>query len=343
MQTVSFDSLSGTSRLFLDFIGCSDTAIKYYKYDFKSMSSYLDAAEWIDRTAYDREKLASIIDRAASTLNLPEKVRSNIGKLADPRSLVVFSGQQVGIYLGPMYTVIKALTTYKLALKLESVLNRPVVPCFWMATDDHDFDEIKAVNLLDRSGNCHQLLYEPSVMDGDAPMSDLTLDGAIEKFHSSFSDKLLATEFTPALMEILKNRYKSGTGVSRAFAGLFADFLGEFGIIPVDPNYPGMKKLFSDVFRQEIENHKTIFDLYESASQELLDAGYHRQVHKSGESLNLFFNKGGRRNIMHANDSFHLDGTDVSIGKSALLEMLDSEPEKFSPDHLINRISQHPG
>jgi bacillithiol biosynthesis cysteine-adding enzyme BshC len=340
MQIVSFDKLSGISKLFLDFIRCSDTAVRYFKYDFKSMSSYLNAAEWIDRAAYDREKLASIISDATASLHLPASIKSSIENLSRPDSLVVFSGQQVGIYLGPMYTVIKALTSYKLAKKLESVLNRPVVPCFWMATDDHDFDEIKTVNLLDRSGNCHQVSYEPSSMHGAAPMADIILDKGIDKFQSSVSEQLIETEFSPSIKRIMENRYGGGSGVAPAFAGLFADFLGVFGIVPIDPNYPGMKKLFAPVFRREIENYKTIFDLYETASQGLLNAGYHRQVHKSGESLNLFFNENGRANIIHENGKFHLEGKEISFTKDRILAKLESEPEKFSPNVCLRPAAQ---
>lgn len=340
MPSVSFDSLTGSTRLFLNFICCSDTAFKYYKYDFKSVSSYINAAEWIDRVSYDRAKLADIISHSTALLDLPGNIKSNIEKLSKPDSLVVFSGQQVGIYLGPMYTVIKALTSYKLAKKLETALNRPVVPCFWMATDDHDFEEIKTMKLMDRNGDCHESSYEPSSLDSDIPMADVILDDSIEEFRSSLSEHLIETEFSSSIKEILKNRYKSGSSVSSAFAGLFADFLGDFGIIPVDPNYPGMKKLFAPVFRQEIENYKKIFDLFETASQELLDAGYHRQVHKSGESLNLFFNEKGRANIVHENGEFHLDGRDKSFSKEQLLEKLESEPEKFSPNVCLRPVAQ---
>lgn len=340
MQEMSFDSLSGSSKLFLDFISCSDTAFKYYKYDFKSMPSYINAAEWIDRSTYDRKRLASIINSSTASLNLPDSIKSNIEKLSRPDSLVVFSGQQVGMLLGPMYTVIKALSSYKLAKKLELLLNRPVVPCFWMATDDHDFDEIKTVNLLDRSGDCHGLSYEPSSQPADIPMAEVILDNGIEQFRSSISENLIETEFSPSVKEILNGRYKSGDSLSSAFAGLFVDFLGEFGIIPVDPNYPGMKKLFAPVFRREIENHDKIFELFEKASQELLNAGYHRQVHKSGESLNLFFNENGRANIVHKNGDFHLDGRETSFTGEQLLEKLESEPEKFSPNVCLRPVAQ---
>jgi uncharacterized protein YllA (UPF0747 family) len=111
-------------------------------------------------------------------------------------------------------------------------------------------------------------------------------------------------------------------------------------IIPVDPNYPGLKRIFSSVFRREIEEYGKIFDLFETASQELLDAGYHRQVHKSGESLNLFFNENGRANIVHKNSEFHLDGRDKSFTKEELLEKLESEPEKFSPNVCLRPVAQ---
>lgn len=340
MPSVSFDSLTGNTKLFLDFICCSEMAFKYYKYDFRGMPSYINAAEWIDKAVYDREKLAAIIRDSTAPLNLPDKIKTNIEKLSRPDSLVVFAGQQVGLFLGPMYTVIKALASYKMADKLEKLLNRPIVPCFWMATDDHDFDEIKTVNLLDRSGDCHEFSYEPSSRHGDVPMADVILDDEIEKFQSSLSEHLIETEFTPSIKKALKGRYKSGVGVSSAFAGLLADFLGEFGIIPVDPNYPGMKRLFAPVFRKEIENYKRIFDLFETASQELLDAGYHRQVHKSGESLNLFFNENGRANIVHKNGEFLLDGRDHSFTKEQLLEKLESEPERFSPNVCLRPAAQ---
>jgi len=340
MTSVSFNRLAGSTKLFLDFICCSETAFKYYKYDFKSMSSYINAAEWIDRSTYNREEIATLISDAAAPLNLPDPIKANIEKLSRPDSLVVFSGQQVGMLLGPMYTVIKALTSYKLAKKLEASLNRPVVPCFWMATDDHDFDEIKCVNLLDRSGESRELCYNPSSLKNDIPMSDIILDREIDSFHDSLSEHLIETEFSRSIDDILKNRYKSGNGISSAFAGLFVDLLGDFGIIPVDPNYPGMKRLFAPVFRREIENHDKIFDLYEAASQELLDAGYHRQVHKSGESLNLFFNENGRANIVHNNGEFRLDGRDSVFTKDELLGKLETEPERFSPNVCLRPVAQ---
>jgi bacillithiol biosynthesis cysteine-adding enzyme BshC len=209
-----------------------------------------------------------------------------------------------------------------------------------MATDDHDFDEIKTVRLLDRSGDCKEFPYNPTSLKRDIPMAEVILDNEIEKLRSSIIENLIETEFSPSMEKIINDRYQKGRSVSTAFAGLFADFLGEFGIIPVDPNYPGMKKMFTPVFKQEIENHEKIFDLYEAASLELLDAGYHRQVHKSGESLNLFLNENGRTNIINRNGKYNLDGKDISFTREQLLEKLETEPERFSPNVCLRPVAQ---
>jgi uncharacterized protein YllA (UPF0747 family) len=198
MNTVSFEKFSGSTKLFLDFIRCSDTACKFFKYDFRSVTSYINAAEWIDRTEYDRPGLAQIISDGISQFDITPQIDKNLEKLSKPDSLIVFTGQQVGMLLGPMYTVIKALSAYKLANLLEEKLNRPVVPCFWMASDDHDFDEIKTVKLLNRSGEIIETVYEPDNNPSGSPMADVVIDDSINDFISNVNNSLIETEFNRA-------------------------------------------------------------------------------------------------------------------------------------------------
>ena len=340
MLPVKFDKLSGSTKLFLDFINFTGAAPRFYKYDFRDPSSYVKAAEQIDRKSYQREKLVSIIRDATHCLNPPEKTKDNIKKLASSESLVVFAGQQVGMLLGPMYTVIKALTAYKLASKLESELGRPVVPCFWMATDDHDFDEIRDVRLLNRAGDCLTVSYEPVSPAGGAPMADVLLDGKITDLLTRVGENLLETEFTGHIKNLLESSYLPGKHLPEAFAVLFNQLMEDFGIVPIDPNYPGLKKIMVPVFRRGIEDHDGIFEHFERRSLEVIGTGYHRQVHKTGESLNLFFNEGGRRNVIVESNRFRLDDRDGIYTGEQLLEILDSAPEKFSPNVSLRPIAQ---
>ncbi|MEE8418190.1 MAG: bacillithiol biosynthesis cysteine-adding enzyme BshC, partial [candidate division Zixibacteria bacterium] len=298
------------------------------------------ATEQIDRKSYQREELVSIIRDATHHLNLPEKTKDNIKKLGGSESLVVFAGQQVGMLLGPMYTVIKALTAYKLASKLESELGRPVVPCFWMATDDHDFEEIKNVRLLNRAGECISVSYEPVSLPGGAPMADVFLDDKIEDLLRQVEENLLDTEFKDHIRNLLGGSYVSGRRLPEAFAVLFNKLMEDFGIVPIDPNYPGLKKIMAPVFRREIENHDEIFEHFEKQSLDIISAGRHRQVHKTGDSLNLFVNRSGRRNIVVENRKFRLDGHNDIHTREQLLEMLDKSPEEFSPNVCLRPIAQ---
>jgi bacillithiol biosynthesis cysteine-adding enzyme BshC len=340
MLPVKFDKLSGSTKLFLDFINFTGAAPRFYKYDFRDPSSYVKAAEQIDRKSYQREKLVSIIRDATHRLNPPEKTKDNIKKLASSESLVVFAGQQVGMLLGPMYTVIKALTAYKLASKLESELGRPVVPCFWMATDDHDFDEIRDVRLLNRAGDCLSVSYEPVSPVHGAPMADVLLDGKITDLLTRVCENLLETEFTGHIKNLLESSYLPGKHLPEAFAALFNHLMEDFGIVPIDPNYPGLKKIMAPVFLHEIENHHEIFEQFERRSLEVIGAGYHRQVHKTGDSLNLFINESGRRNVIVKSNRFSLDGHDDIYSGEQLLKILDSAPEKFSPNVFLRPIAQ---
>ncbi len=340
MLPVGFDKLSGSTRLFLDFINFAGIASQYFKYDFRDLSSYKKVAEQIDGKSYQREKLASIIRDAIHHLNPAEKLKDNINKLANPESLIVFAGQQVGMLLGPMYTVIKAMTAYKQASKLELELGRPVVPCFWMATDDHDFAEIKNVRLLNRAGECINISYEPaSLLDG-VPMADVILDDGIEDLLRQVDENLLETEFTGHIRNLLESSYISGRRLSEAFAALFNKLMEDFGIVPIDPNYPGLKRIMAPVFLGEIENHPETFERFEKRSSDIVKTGYHRQVHKTGDSLNLFVNESGRRNIIVENHRFRLDGHSDVFTREQISEMLDEAPERFSPNVCLRPVAQ---
>jgi bacillithiol biosynthesis cysteine-adding enzyme BshC len=341
MYGVDFDKLSGTSKLFLDYINCRQSTCRYFGYNYSDLSAYRAVAEQIDRKKYEREKLASIISTAASHFYISDKTRENIEKLKHPNSLCVFAGQQVGLLLGPNYTALKALTAYKLSARLERELGRPVIPCFWAASDDHDFNEIKSVTLLNRDGDCRTIAYEPEIARPGAPMSDIFFDGNIDSFLAQADDAMIPTEFSSEIKSLIRESYRAGISSSNAFIDLLDRILGNFGIVPVDPNFPGMKALFAPIFRSEIKNHRKIFEIFESRSKEIIADGYHRQVHKSSNSLNLFITDGRRRNITFDGEKYMLDGETRQFTEGSLLERLDTDASSFSANVTLRPITQN--
>jgi bacillithiol biosynthesis cysteine-adding enzyme BshC len=342
MYAIDFTKLAGTPKLFLDFINCREPACRFYRYDFKELDSYRSVAEKIDNKSYRREELATIITGATSRFDLSVETAQNIKRLTRPDSLCIFAGQQAGILLGPMYTILKALTAYKLSKRLEAELDRPVIPCFWMATDDHDFDEVKTAGFLDRDGNCKLVSYEPEDKPSGQPVASLKFDNRIENFISSVEEILIDTEFKETVKGWLRKIYEPGKQLSESFGELFETVTRGFGIVPVDPNFPGMKALFEPVFKRDIENHDQVFELFENRSKEIVDCGYHRQVHKPSNALNLFINDGIRRNIIIKDNSYYLDGHSQNDRRPGMniLDLLGEKPEIFSPNVILRPVTQ---
>lgn len=337
-SSIDFERLINPTKLYSDYIrgGLSD----FYRYNFADHEAINKVAESLDRSNYDRDKMFSALHGANRNLDASEKTLANIELLKRPETICIFSGQQTSFCANPMYVIYKALTTVKLALSYSQLLNRPVVPCFWLATDDHDFEEVRSSNFLLRSGETRTVTYNPAEDPSGYPVSSIVLDDGVNEFCRMVSESLIDTEFKEPLLTKFREFYRKGNKLSHAFARVFNLFLGQWGIILVDPNFPGVKSLYKNVFLKEIENHETTFDLYEKRSADLQEQGYHAQVHKCGSNLNLFYHTPLRTNITYDNDSFQVDGVENNFSKDELLKQASENPEKFSTNVLLRPIAQ---
>ena len=335
---LKFSQLVNPTKLYEDYLagGLSD----FYRYNFLDSSSAVKAAAAINSTAYDRRSIHNIVDDANRRLGAGDKTLANIELLRQANTLCIFAGQQVSFCAHPMYIIYKAITAVKLAERYSKELNRPVVPCFWMATDDHDFEEVRNANFLQRSGEMVTLTYSPTNDLSGYPVAEMTLDDGVNDFCKTVDDALIDTEFKAPLLDIFKDFYKVGNKLSEAFARVLNHFLGDLGIILVDPNFPGMKDLFQPVFKKEITGHDQTFNLYEQRCKKLQQDGYHIQVHKSGENLNMFYHGPKRSNIVIENSKFKIDGYDLTFTQDQLLAEVDKSPAQFSSNVLLRPIAQ---
>jgi len=220
------------------------------------------------------------------------------------------------------------------------LLGRPVVPCFWMATDDHDFEEVRNSKYLHRSGEISTVTYEPNVDPTGYPVADIVLDDGVHDFCGKVDKALIDTEFKQPLLESFNSYYKPGIKLSEAFARVINNFLGEWGLILVDPNFPGMKEHFKCIFTKEILEHDQTHTLYEERSLNLLNNGYHAQVHKTGENLNLFYQNPKRLNLVINDGTYYPDGSSEKSTPRELQGVVESNPEYFSSNVLLRPIAQ---
>lgn len=182
--------------------------------------------------------------------------------LGRPETLAVVTGQQPGLFGGPLYSLIKAMSTVAAARELETETGRPCVPVFWIEGDDHDFEEIRNAWLLDPSGAPRPLRYEPEDEHVGLPAFRRILDDSILELHRELSEVLPETEYSADLRRTARDCYAPGRSLTEAFGRLLLHLTRESGLVVMDPTAPELKRLAFPVYeaavRHEAEGRRQI-------------------------------------------------------------------------------------
>lgn len=254
----------------------------------------------------------------------------------------VVTGQQAGLFLGPLYTLYKAAAAIRLAKWLAERWNAPVVPVFWLQTEDHDAAEIAECHVA-RGAERPLTLTLPVEQDAvsvahrvlpDEVSSRLTaLAGALE--HLPHGDEHLAT---------LSRHYRPGAGWGQAFAGVLASLFAGEGLVFVDPRDPALAPLAAPVHRRALERSAPIARALLARSEALEASGFHAGVHVRPDAPLSFFHPEGpagpRCRLTHADGGFALVGGTRTRTLSELLHELDRDPASFTTSALLRPILQ---
>ena len=206
----------------------------------------------------------------------------NIKKLLQPTTSAVFTGQQVTLFGGPLFTFYKAGLALKLAESNCRKLTGQVVPIFWLAADDADFDEVARITLPTAENKLAELVYRPEKPVEGQPMGSVRLDDKIIEFLDIYEKTLPETEFRDSLMMMLRECYKPGESVVTAFGKYLARVFGDRGLILIDPTDPVFRELALPVFRKEVQLRERAAKLVEERNSRLEQQGYHLQVARPG-------------------------------------------------------------
>ncbi|MBD3381868.1 MAG: bacillithiol biosynthesis cysteine-adding enzyme BshC [candidate division Zixibacteria bacterium] len=337
---LSYKDLKSTSKLFWDFLNDFEKVAPYYCANFRRIDRFEKNASNMAKRDYKREELVAILTEQNKSYGFAGKTFDNIEKLRDTKSCVVFTGQQVGLLTGPMYTVYKTLTALKLAQEMEDKLDVPVVPIFWMATDDHDFEEVRHVHILDKLYNLHKIDYEPNEPPGDRPMAFFNLDDNIDLFNQEVLNSLPPSDYHSDIREMISDSYQPGQPIGEAFGRLLAKLFTDSGLVLVNPADDRIKRMAKPVFEKEIAEFESSNQIINLANTELKQLGYHLQVHHLENYTNLFYCNGERSRIGYDGDSYFIDGEDQKFSREELLDKLDQFPNHFSPNVLLRPVMQ---
>ena len=317
------------TALYLAYLSDYPRLSPFYAGDPRSLEAVRAVAGRVEKRVYPRAEMASALRAQHARWGGGPEGLTNIQALEEG-AFVVFTGQQAGLFGGPLYTLYKAIAGLKLADKLTHELGRKVVGLFWMAADDHDFAEINHTLLPDKSNQLARIAYSPKRPPERQPESRMVLEEEIAQAHQAVAEALPPTEFREAVLARLAECYSLGRTFPEAFARWMMLLLGEKGLVVVDPSDPALKRTGKSALSWEIETGSESSRRIRQASENLKASGFHVQVELREEGTNLFYYDGERHSIKKAGEGFEVHGRTFS--KHEMLERVDQEPERFSPN-----------
>ncbi len=333
-----FSQIPHTTRLFTDFLTYSPVVQPFYP-----RSPYL--SEWLKEEAgkisYDssrRERVAAILDRQNKAFNASPKTLANIERLRNGAAAIV-TGQQVGLFGGPMFSIYKALTAVKLAEEATAA-GVDSVPVFWLATYDHDLAEVNHVSLTGPEGVLQTLTTSSHGLAG-APVSAVHLGEEVLPLLDQTAALLGETEATT----LLRDTYRPGETLGTAFARLFSRIFADWGVIVLDASDPDLHRVAEPIYRTAVERAGELATALLARGEALEAAGYHQQVKVAQSSVLLFTLQNGARVAIHrrgqGNSAEFVIGGEASaesVSQAELLRRIAAAPGQFSPNVLLRPI-----
>jgi bacillithiol biosynthesis cysteine-adding enzyme BshC len=326
------------SRLSADYIYKYARLQDFYAGSPADPEAWRSAIARVQQVPRDRDGLVEVLESQLTRRGAPDQARAAARKLADPRTVALVTGQQAGLFGGPLYTLLKALTAAKLAADVEAQFGVPVVTVFWDHGEDHDWAEIASADVLDNDLQLQRITVADGEGAGRRPVGRVPLPDDIARAIDDLGRALPTTDFTAETVGILRDCYRSGSTMAEAFGQLMDRLLGPLGIVVFDGGDPAAKRWGADVFRRVLMHPGHTARLAARAGEALTAAGYHAQVTPQPDAIALFHMRDGRQPLRYVDGRFHAG--DESWPADELLAELDAHPEHFSPNVLLRAVVQ---
>ena len=281
-----------------------------------------------------RAEVAAILRKQNAELGAGAETDSNLGRLANG-AVAVVSGQQVGLFGGPAYAVYKALTAIQIAEELTRG-GIEAVPVFWMATEDHDLEEVRHTSWFDAG---KLIRFElPDGNEADKPVGRIPLGAEGERLAREAA-ALLEKDGGELLAQYLVESYRADETYGSAFGKLFARWFAEQGLILLDPLDTGLHKVAAPMYQHALAERDALTEKLMRRVKELERAGFDAQVKVASKGTLLFYmGDGSRQAILAGNEKFVAG--EKSWGREELVHLTHQEPENFSPNALLRPVVQ---
>jgi bacillithiol biosynthesis cysteine-adding enzyme BshC len=317
------------NSFYQDFISTDSKAHEFldspHHIPWKQLTASLD----LDSPRY--QKIRQLLINQNNDLS-SEKAKKYLKDLEKPDSVILITGQQLGLFASPLYTIYKILSTIKLSEDLNKRDNTyRYVPVFWLETEDHDFREINHFGIYDRQFQPRLLTYE-GTDHGKASLRHYQLESSITSFISEIKENLIDTEFSADLFQKIEGIYKPQTEWTSAIRFLLKGMLEIKGLLFFHPGAGEIKKLSVDFFSQLLIRANELRRSFEIQSDNLISKGYHNQVKNiPGQTFIHIEQENNQREHLYTNgDGYFFKNSDKKYTQDEILKKIQEDPSSIS-------------
>ena len=340
-QCLPFTQIPHTTRLFTDYLAYSPSVQPFYPHSPHFSEWSKEQASALKYDPSRRERVSTILERQNSSWKASPQTFANLTRLRRGAAAVV-TGQQVGLFGGPMFAIYKALTAVKLAEEATAT-GIDSVPVFWLATSDHDLAEVNHISLPGPDGLLHTLTTSSHGIAG-APVSHVRLGDEILPVVEEAASLLGDCEAS----QFLRESYRPGQTLGTAFARFCARLFSPWGVILLDASDAELHRVAEPIYRAAVERAAELDAALLARGKALENAGYHQQVKVTASSVLLFAMREGARTAIHRREGSNktpefIIGNEPEAEKLSHAELLDrvaATPENFSPSVLLRPVVQ---
>jgi bacillithiol biosynthesis cysteine-adding enzyme BshC len=321
LNKVSLAETQAFSPFFIDYIQQKNTLSPFY-HRFPAIENFGDqivekAASFSDN---HRDVLVNVLKKQYETISNSPEVEKNIARLGDRKTFTVTTGHQLNIFTGPLYFIFKIVTVINTCAKLKQHYpDYDFVPVYWMASEDHDYEEIKYFKLY-----------------GKKYVWETNQSGAVGRFLTN-GLSALANE-VPGETSIFREAYAKHKTLSAAVRHYVNALFGRNGLIVLDADDRELKKQFSKIISQDVlvNSNKKIVDETNSSLEGL---GYKTQIFC--RDINFFYlTEGLRSRIEKTNGTYNILDSNLSFSEAEIKKLITEEPDKFSPNVILRPLYQ---
>ena len=327
-----FRQIPHTTPLFLDYLEFTPSVQQFYPRSPRLVEWAKDESARIEYPGDRRARVSDILERQNKLWGASSATLENIQRFRSGACVLV-TGQQVGLFGGPTFSIFKALSAVKLAQEAQK-LGIPCVPVFWLATEDHDLDEVNQVHIPNTDGNL-EVLASTTQAKKDAPVGSIRFGTEISEAVSKAAALLGDSDASRALAEC----YRPGEAFGTAFASLLARVFSEFGVILLDGSDPELDQIAAPLYRAAITRAPELAASLLKRDEQLRAAEYHQQVRITDSSTLLFAFRDGSRMPVHFEAGKFLFGSEETSSQD-LAGLADTSPQTFSPNVLLRPVLQ---